>query len=172
MSCNNLKEKRYKHINSIFIVQLLFVGLFRMVFFESLSWTQTSFAIVDSLFPLLPCGTYHADFISSTAGICDKMWHFSEPFVIICRSWPASLFGITIFNCSNKLEDEVFPVRQVPESWSSDFLLQDERIYHTHLHQPKEIFLHLCLASIRTGGVIVVSTVYSTHVIRIIADYN
>ena len=92
-----------------------------MVVFEALSWMQTRFsrarfAIIDSCFPLLACGTYHADFIAPTAGICDKMWYFAEPFVIICQTWPASLLGITVPGCSNKLQDEVFPVCQLPES--------------------------------------------------------
>ena len=59
---------------------------------------------------------------------------------ILLRPLPAfsircgTLRSITVSGCSNKLQDEVFPVCQVPESlYSCYFLVQDERIYHTQL---------------------------------------
>ena len=109
-------------INRMFIVQLLFISLLPMIpIFEALSWMQTKFSrarfiIVNSCFPLLACGTYHADFIAFTSGICNKTWYSAQPFVIIRQTWPASLFGITFPGSSNKSQDEIFPVCQVSES--------------------------------------------------------
>ena len=92
MSCNNLKK-------TVQPESILFVGLLRNLIFKALSLIQTRFSrarftTVNSSFSLLACATYHADFIASTSGICDKMWYSAEPFVIICQTWPASLFAL------------------------------------------------------------------------------